>query len=146
MSGDRLERIERLVAVRQRQLDIVRDKLAEAQRELARASQEASDAEAAWHRRACEAAPAAATISEMMAERAYLETLRNRAEQSRHELKEATSRHCARREAVCTAHRELRRLELWSEQVAETLRQEAGRKERMREDELAARVSQGMSQ
>jgi flagellar export protein FliJ len=143
MTAERLTRIERLVSVRQRQLEVVRDELAQAQRKLNEAAQLAQQAENIWHERSESLRNRSGTIAELIDTRNYIRSLRSKADHHKHQLNLAAKTYAEGQIAVRHAHCEVRKLELWSDKVAKELRDKRSRRERKQDDALAARLATG---
>lgn len=139
----RLDRIQRLVNIRERDRDEKRGALSEAQRqtELARAAQQ--DAETTWQERAAGVGATTVTSASEFAEnRMHLADLKKHAEHRRIAHEEAEQEESERRSDAQDAQRELRKMELWSESEAEKIRKERARQDQIVTDELAALLSQ----
>lgn len=141
MSNSRRSRIERLVAVRARQLEAAQTALGAALRD-ARCAEEARDAsERAWLDRTLtlERAPAP-TMDALVEARAHLDGLRRQADLAGLSLLRARGSLSAARNACLLADRELKKLEIWRDQLAEAERLNEARRERLVTDEVAARA------
>jgi hypothetical protein len=141
MNSSRRSRIDRLVAVRARQLESAQTTLAAAHR-AARSAEEARDAaEHAWLDRAVtlERAPAP-TMDALVEARAHLDGLRRRADLAGIAALRARGVLASARNACLDADRELKKLQIWRDQLVEVERADEARRERLVTDEVAARV------
>lgn len=137
--SQRLERIKRLLRVKEQQRDIARGHLAEARQVAVAAATATARAEATWDAGAVDAsAPAPRSVTDFAAEREHLATLQREVERARERQQAAEREEEARHAEACDAQVELRQIEIWSESEHDRHRVEGERKERIRLDELAA--------
>jgi flagellar export protein FliJ len=138
----RTKRMERIVELRARAVDLAAGELARARlaaeaaaarmTELARAHGEAAD-EAARLR--------SGTIAEFSDRRAFVDSLREGLERARVEVRKADAVLEEKQRGVAEAKRELRKIEIWRDGLLQGERDDDARKERAATDELAARVT-----
>ncbi len=139
MSRERLTRIKRLVSVRERYRDSAQAALSDANRRVQHADAEHAEAECSWSERA-EAAvqDLPQSVDELVDQRNHLASLRQSADHALHRRCRAAEQEDARRGEALRAQQELRKMELWSGAVAESLRADEARAEQRKTDELAA--------
>ena len=141
MSELRLRRIQRLIDARQKAVDIARAALSDGQRATATARGEREEAYRTWSVGSDAAAKLThPTVGALSEARSFLETLRRRVDVADKVLAQAEAEEHKRREACIAAEREVKKMELWRERVAEGERLLAARIERTATDELAART------
>lgn len=138
----RVQRIERIVELRSRAVDLAAADLARARIaadeagarvvELAKAYADAADAADGQR---------AGTIAEFGERRAFVESARERLERAREEVRKAEAITEEKQRVLSDAKKELRKIELWRDGMLERERAEEGRKERVGADELAARIA-----
>jgi len=142
-SKQRLQRINRLVSLKEHRRDEQRGRLAKAQRDTEDARSAREQAENSWQECADDAASADAPVSiaEFAESRAHLDSLKREVEVAEVKHRKAERRESARRDDACSAQRELRKMELWGENEAEKIRAANARQEQNETNELAARIS-----
>ncbi len=137
----RLSRIQRLVTIRERHRDTAQQQLADAARQAEAARLRHRAAAQQWLDQAeFVAGSQGSSISEFAEQRMHLNALRRRqmlAEQAR-EQKQEQEDEC--REEAVESHRELRKMELWSDSVEDEIRVETTRQDQKNTDELAAQM------
>lgn len=137
----RRRRIERILRVRARQLDVARAALASAARAAAEASAARSAAEGLWSQAAVTITSSPPrSVDALIDARAHLSTLRRRADLAAEALAKAASGERDARAACLRAEREHKKMTRWLEMVAEGEQAQAVRQERRAADEHAARV------
>lgn len=141
MSATRRARIERLLAVRTRELDVARAALGAASRERVRATAAEEQAERAWEDRARSlVAVSSLTMDALVQAHAHLGGLRRRADLEAAALLDARRREAVALQTCVQADRQVKKMEIWSDRLAEIERAEANRRERLVTDEVAART------
>jgi len=141
MNSSRRSRIERLVAVRARQLESARTALGAAHRAALRAEEAREASERTWLDRALalERSPAP-TMDALVEARAHLDGLRRQADHAGLVALRARSALSVARNACLDADRQLKKLEIWRDQLVETERVDEARRDRLLTDEVAART------
>jgi flagellar export protein FliJ len=138
----RVQRIERIVELRSRAVNVAAAALAEARRAAEAAAAIVVERERAY----AEAVDAAAgqragTIAEFGERRAFAESLRDRLERARLDVRQAEAVCEEKQRVLAEAKKELRKIELWRDGMKERERVEEDRQERVGADELAARIA-----
>ena len=142
MSDAKAARIERLITLRSRAVDIAQSSLAAAARATGLARQAQEHAEQAWLAEvALHASASETTMADFTESRLMILALRQRADALVLHVQEAQAKEDQQREVLTDARRELRKLELWRDSIVESSRQESARRERVATDEIAARIS-----
>lgn len=140
MSTERRNRVERVMQVRSRALDIARGDLATASREVLRIELEHEAAVTLWLERANLPVGMTFERTEMFADqREHIDSLRKRVEQLEKNLMSARAREAACRERAKRAQQELKKIETWRDSLDAQIREQESRRERKTTDELAAR-------
>lgn len=140
-SRQKLKRIVRLVALRERARDGAQAELAAAQRACETAQARVQGAERRWNEEATKTQDAALdSVHEFGLRRMHLASLRREIELAKevHEQRLLVERQ--KIDAAIHAQRELRKMELWGDSEAELLRVEGERADQQLTDELAARI------
>ena len=141
MSSTRRARIERLLAVRTRALDVARAALGSACRERVKATVARDLAERAWEERAqLLMTVSSLTMDALALAHAHLGGLRRRADHEAATLLDAQRREGVALQACMEANREVKKMEIWKDRLAELERAEENRRERIITDEVAART------
>jgi flagellar biosynthesis chaperone FliJ len=139
--NSRSQRVDRLLALRERALEATRLALGAATTAAAAAARAQDAAQVAWAQRAeAFAAAAFATVDLLEEAHAHVGSLRRRADLAGEALAAARASEDECRAACARAERERRKLELWRERLAEIDRAAERRLERMTTDEAAART------
>ncbi|MBM4376310.1 MAG: flagellar FliJ family protein [Deltaproteobacteria bacterium] len=141
MSARRLERIARLIRLRERARDEAQAKLAEARRATEAARDEVRRATQRWQDEVASAdAETAVPMSEFALWRMHLQSLRREVECAATRLDSAERREADELATTTEAQRELRKMELWRESEADRMRTDALRGDQALSDEIAARI------
>ncbi len=142
MADARQTRIQRILELRQRELDDARSELAAAGRRVFEKEEQHERAVQAWMEKAQIATrPDFASMEDFILEREHINTLRDLAERISNELLRARAREEVCRQKTVKAQQELKKIETWGENIAEERRQKESRQERKQTDEMAARTS-----
>ena len=139
--ASRRERVERLLALRERAVESARAVLAAALRATASAAEALSATESAWSTRAASVAAARfPDVDALMQAHAHLDALRRRADLAATELTNARNQEEGARAGCMRAERERKKLELWRDRLLSLEAQAERRSERLATDEVAART------
>jgi flagellar export protein FliJ len=138
VSKARHARVERLVDLRARSLEDSERIFAAARAATQLAEHRAKEAADAFEARA-NAHAEEVIIGDHAAARAYLETLGSRADAARRAVALVRLEEDHARAATLAAQQELKKVELWRDHIALTIREEAARQDRRETDAIAAR-------
>lgn len=137
----RRERVERLLALRERAVESARAVLGAALRATAQAAEAQAAAERAWSTRAAAVAVARfPDVDALMEAHAHLAALRLRADLAAREHTAARAKEELARASCMRAERERKKLEIWRDRLLSLEAQAERRSERLATDEVAART------
>ena len=135
----RLRRAARLIELAESAERSAKAKCALAERALAEARASAERAEAHWQTTARQPLQVA-RATDLEEHGAYLRALRTRADAAARGVEQAVTAERAASAEVTQTATERRKLEMWRDRMAEAERAEEARRERLANDELAARM------
>ena len=136
----RIDRIQRLISLKQRDRDSAQGALADAQRKAAVAADKHREAETRWEDEADDVAElqAADSVREFAERRSHLNALRRKANHADQKRDQSSRTEESKRAEATDAHREVRKMELWSESEVERIRVKTARNDQRATDEIAA--------
>jgi flagellar export protein FliJ len=141
VSAVRLARIARLLRLRERERDEAQAKLADARRATEAAREDVHRATLRWQEEVARSeADGDVPVSEFALRRMHLQSLRREIDRATARLRSAEAREARELAATTAAQRELRKMEVWSENEANRLRVEEQRRDQGLTDEIAARI------
>ena len=137
---ERLNRIKRLVSLRERARDQAQSALAEARRKADSDRAAVATAEEDW-RQECDkeaSSEGPASVRDFAEHRNHLNALRRRVEQADVKRKQSEQEEASKLSAATVAHKDLRKMEIWNENETKRIQQETNRREQLITDEIAA--------
>jgi len=141
MTTDRNKRVDRLVTLHARGVEVGQATLARLLRVLEQERQVHGDLDAMWSDAALATLrPRVSTAAEVQEAHRYIEGLRQRVDRAAEIVAKAEADAERARELLTEARQKLRKLEIWRDGLMATATAEANRRARVQEDELAARM------